>query len=197
MTPKQKRIIAALALANGFIILALVVLITPPFSTRHHPFGGVYPERSRRAQGRPLPTSAPGVLPQGTCQTPPSLGSGEAWDATQLLAQAGLGGTATLNRDGVLRFEIACPCAPGQTADEVAQLAWVAFDVALALSEDDECSSFNQVAVSITSQTDHGACPYYWQVSASVSMADLVAFSAGELSEDEFVERVTYMVDIQ
>ena len=32
------------------------------------------------------------------------------------------------------------------------------------------------------------------RISASVSAADLAAFSAGELSEDEFIDRVTYAI---
>ena len=35
-----------------------------------------------------------------------------------------------------------------------------------------------------------------WQISANVSTADLVAFSAGDLSEDEFIERVTYTTGV-
>ena len=31
-----------------------------------------------------------------------------------------------------------------------------------------------------------------WQISASVSAADLAAFGAGELGEDECIERVVY-----
>jgi len=77
--------------------------------------------------------------------------------------------------------------APGQTADEAAQLVWTAFDVALALDED-ECDLFTEVEVTILAQgiqTDT-------HISASVSAADLAALSAGELSENEFIERVTY-----
>ena len=90
---------------------------------------------------------------------------------------------------GPLRFETVCTLAPGQTADEAAQLVWTVFDVALALDED-ECGSFTEVKVTILAQgiqTDT-------QIYASVSAADLAAFSAGELSEDEFIERVIYTI---
>ncbi len=180
MTPKQKRAITTLAVADIVVILALVVLMTHPFGTNPSPFSHSY-------------TPPP---PQQTCQ----------WQATQLLAQAGLGGTVTLTPDGPLRFEIAYPIAPGQAADEAAQSVWTAFDVALALQEqEDKCAIFTQVEVVIpaiqlsthdeahSSQTS-AFSP--WQVSASVSTTDLMALSAGELSEDEFIERVTYIINV-
>ncbi len=92
-----------------------------------------------------------------------------------------------LTPGGPLRFEIAYSLAPGQTADEAAQLVWAALDVALALDEG-ECGSFTQVEVTILARGVQADT----QVNASVSAADLVAFGAGELSEDEFVERVVY-----
>jgi hypothetical protein len=207
MTRKQKRIVAALALANVLIILALAVLVTRISGDRepHRPRSGEAPFPGPGT----LPSAEPRTGPQGAGQA--SAGSdsggttraGEAWQATQLLAQAGLGGTVTLNSEGTLYVEIASPYVPGQTADEVAQLAWVVFDVALALSTSsgqaldtgDGRDSFNQVAVSITSPADRGGSPAPWRIHASVSMVDLQAFSTGELSEDEFVERVTYTVD--
>ncbi len=161
MTQKQRRIIAALAVANTIVILALVVLVMRPSGT---------------SPSLPPHFHTP-TLPQGTCQ----------WKATQLLAQAGLGGTVALTPGGPLRFEIAYSLAPGQTADEAAQLVWAALDVALALDEG-ECGSFTQVEVTILARGVQADT----QVNASVSAADLVAFGAGELSEDEFVERVVY-----
>lgn len=161
MTSKQKRIVAALAVANIIIVLILAVLVTRPFGA---------------APSLPPHSHTP-TLPQGPCQ----------WKAAQLMAQAGLGGTVALTPGEPLRFEIVCAPTPGQAADEAAQLVWTAFDVALALDED-ECGSFTQVEVAILAQgiqTDT-------HISASVSAADLAALSAGELSEDEFIERVTY-----
>jgi len=112
------------------------------------------------------------------------------WQAAQHLAQAGLGGTVTSSPDGVLLFEITHTLAPGQTANDAAQLVWTALDVVLALDRAGECGSFTQVEITILAQGDQVAT----RVSARVSAADLAAFGAGELSEDEFIERVTYMV---
>jgi len=180
MTPRQKRFIATLAIADIVVILALVVLVARPSST------------SRSS----LPHSRTPTPPQQTCQ----------WQAVQLLTQAGLGGTVTLTPGGPLRFEIIHPIAPGQTVDEAAQSVWTAFDVALALQEqENECAVFTQIKVIIlavrpgahdeahSSQAD---ALNSWQISANVSTADLVAFSAGELSEDEFIERVTYTTGV-
>ncbi len=184
MTPRQKRIIVTLATANIAIILALVVLVTRPTSI-HTPT---------------LPHPHTPTTPAEACQTSPS--SADVWQATQLLAQAGLGGTVTLPPDGSLCFEIVYPLAPGHAAtppvppeaegsdiERAAQSVWTAFDVALALQEQEgECATFTQVQVMILAsgiQTDT-------QISASVSAADLADFSAGELSEDEFIKRVTY-----
>ncbi|MBE9471719.1 MAG: hypothetical protein IMY75_06415 [Chloroflexi bacterium] len=183
MTSKQRRIIAVLAVANTIVILALVVLVTRPSSTHLSP-----------SPHSPTPTLPHSPTPQQeTCQ----------WRATQLLAQAGLGGTVVLTPDGSLRFEITYPLAPGQVPEEAAQLVWTVFDVALALDElagsggqeagsknEDTNGSFTQVEVTILAQgiqTDT-------QVSATVSAADLAAFGAGELGEDEFIERVVYSI---
>jgi hypothetical protein len=167
MTQRQKRIITLLAVANIVVILALLSLVTQP--------SGTGPSA--------LPTPHSPSAPRQTCQ----------WHATQLLARAGLGGTVTLTPDGPLRFEIAYPLAPGQTADEAAQAAWAAFEVALTLQEaEDECASFTQVEVMILAQ-DHRTDA---QINVSVSGADLMAFDAGELSEDQFIERVSYSISI-
>ena len=177
MTPRQKRFIAALAIANSVVILALVVLVTHPSGTSPSPLPHTpMPSLPHSHTSTPPHTHTP-TPPQETCQ----------WQATQLLAQAGMGGTVTLTPDGPLRFDIAYPLAPGQTADEAAQLVWTAFDVSQALVED-ECNPFTRVEVTVLAQgslTDT-------QISASASVADLVAFGAGELSEDEFIERVAY-----
>jgi hypothetical protein len=167
MTPRQKRTIATLAIADIAVILALVVLVARPSGT----------------SPSPLPNSYAPTPPQQTCQ----------WQATQLLAQAGLGGTLTMTPDGLLRFEITHPIAPGQTANEVAQSVWAAFDIAMSLQEQkEECAIFTQVEVIILAHIGHTDT----QISASVSAADLAAFSTGELSEEEFIERVTYATSV-
>ena len=163
MTTRQKRTIAILAVADIVAILALVVLVTHPATTG--------------LSSSPAPHTP--TTPRQTCQ----------WRATQLLARAGLGGTVTLTPDGPLRFEIAYPLTPGQTADEAAQSVWTAFDVALALQEqEEECAIFTEVEVTIIAHDIQTGT----RVSASVSVADLMAFDVGELSEDRFIERVTY-----
>ena len=124
------------------------------------------------------------------------------------MAQAGLGGTVTLTSGNSLRFEITQSLSHPvtQSPNEAAQSVWTAFDVALALQEqEDECATFTQVEVTIlavrlnahdeahSGQTDAFSS---WQIYASVSAADLEAFSAGELSENEFIERVTYTTSV-
>jgi len=111
---------------------------------------------------------------------------------------------------GSLHFQIAYPLASDQAVDAdidhasadidrasadidrasaAAQSVWTAFDVALALQEQEaRCTIFTQVEVTVliqNGQTDT-------RISASVRTADLVAFHAGELSEDDFIDRVTY-----
>ena len=214
MTPRQKHTIVILAIADIVVILTLVVLVTRPSGTNPLPLSHASTEPSGRGSAK-SPTAR-----QRTCQ----------WQAAQLLTRAGLGGTVRLTPDGLLRFEITHPVAPGQTADAAAQSVWTAFDVALVLQEQEdeahqgeahrhrnECAIFTQVeviilAVRLSPSAGSGQVPSAgfrtgahdeahsnqaavfssWQISASVSVADLVAFSAGELSEDEFIERVTY-----
>jgi len=167
MTLRQKHIVAILAIADILVIVALVVLLTRPPGTSPSP------------HSRP---QAPSALQQA-CQ----------WRATQLLADAGLGGTATLTPDGPLQLRISYPLAPGQTVDEAAQSAWPAFDVALALHERAaECAIFTIVEITILAHNDQPDT----RIDASVSVEDLAAFHAGELSEDAFIERVTYTTNV-
>lgn len=195
MTPRQKRIIAALVIANGVVILALAVLATHLSGTTFSsPLPRPYGTMPRSGVGpygtMPHPTAIPGALPQETCQL----------KAAQLLAQAGLGGTVTLTAGESLRFEIVYPLAPGHTADEAAQQVWTAFDVALAL-EEERCGVFSQVEVTILAVRPdaHGEAQGVQddtRISASVSAVNLGAFSAGELGEDKFIERVSYTTSI-
>ncbi len=188
MTQKQKTIIAALVIVNILVILALVVLVTRSPGTNLSPL----PTPTLPARTLSPRPEGPTETPQEKSPTPSaSLPEPCQWKAARLLAQAGLGGAVTLTPDGILRFEIAHTLAPGHTADDAAQLVWIAFDVALALSEVDECTIFTQVEVAILAQGGQTST----QISASVSAADLAAFGTGALSEHEFVERVTYTVD--
>jgi len=162
MTQRQKHIIVILAIADIIVILALVGLVTQATNTRTSPDAHL----STLIQS-----------PQ-TCQ----------WQATQLLAHTGIGGTVALTPEGPLRFHLDYPLAPDQTAEYAAQSVWTAFDVALALQEKAECAFFTNVEVIILAHNDRHAA----QISATVSAADLAAFGDGELSEEEFLERVTY-----
>jgi hypothetical protein len=213
MTPRQKDIISALALANVIVIVAWIVLVTRPS----------YPDPMSRIRIRVSPVPTP-TLAYWKCQ----------WQATQLLAQAGLGGTVTPVPDGLLHFEISSPIAPLdsdpadrnpadqnlEAVDEAAQAVWTVFDVALALQErmdrnpadenpEDVCPPFTRIQVTILAarpgaQATADAAgplirrdqliPSVMRISASVSAADLAAFGAGELSEDEFIDRVTYTI---
>jgi hypothetical protein len=138
--------------------------------------------------GRLPASSAPAVWepPHQPCQ----------WQATQRLAQAGLAGTVTLIPNGPLRFEIMYPPDPQEIprfarndkqdtdrgAGLAAQSVWTAFDIALGMVS--ECPTFTRVEVTILAPDTH--------IHASVRTLDLVALSTGELSENEFIERVTY-----
>ena len=162
MSPRQKYIVITLAIANVVAILALVALLTRTLTPSH--------------------PHTPTLLPE-TCQTLPR--SAIAWRATQLLAQAGLGGRAALTTGGSLDLKINYPLAPSQTMDDAAQAVWTAFDIALALHEE-ECPAFTQVTVMVHSNQTNT------QINASVNTSDLIAFGANELSQDEFIEHVIF-----
>ena len=107
--------------------------------------------------------------------------------AAQMLAQASLGGAVTWLPDGSLRFEIAYSAPPGQTPDDAAQLVWNAFDIALALHERKCAFSSTEVVISDRDRLHR-------QLNARVSVEDLAALGAGKLSENRFIERVTYTI---
>jgi hypothetical protein len=188
MTLKQKRTIAILAIANVIVILTLVGLMAHPTGT-----------------STSSSSSSPTLLPlQPTCQASPQPAAIE--QATHLLAQAGLGGMVTLDPNGSLNFDIVAPDRVDRTSsasetasaeDDAAQSVWTAFDIALALNDLAQesakpCAAFTQIRVTILvrgRQTDT-------QIEANASLPDLVAYDAGELSESEFIERVTYDVNV-
>jgi hypothetical protein len=196
MSRRQKRIVAILAIANTLVIATLMTLMLPAITNRPPPHSN--------SQQVPLQE-------QVVCQ----------WQATQLLARAGIGGTVTLTPQGVpsewpsrkyglLRFQLAHPLAPGETIDEAAQWIWAVFDVALALQERAPCAPifqlqgekrnapFTDVEVTIVLVQDiHDGGQPIAQITASVSAADLVAFGVGEMSEGEFIERVSYAIDLE
>jgi hypothetical protein len=165
MARKQKRILIAVAISPGILILTLAVL----------------------AQCSPNPSELPSPTPS---VLPPSHRECQQKGA-QLLAQTELAGTVTLLPEGVLRLEIPYTLAPNQTVEDAAQLVWTAFDVALALQKQDECVPLIHVAVAILLQGEQVDA----RIDASVSAADLAAFGAGDLSEEAFIERVTYTIE--
>ncbi len=181
MTPRQKRIVTALAVVTIVVIVALVLLVT--LSLRAIPPS--IPASS-------LETSTPhesSLLADEALTAAASLPAGCQWRAAQLMAEAGLGGTVALSPDGILRFDVVYPLALDQPIDEAAQATWLVFDVALALVGDG-CDTFSQVEVAIRARNDQGDV----LINASVSAPDLIAFGAGELTEDEFIHRVTYRI---
>jgi len=105
------------------------------------------------------------------------------------LARAGLDGAVTLTSGGTLRFDLAYALSPGQAVDEAAQSIWLAFDIAQILVEEG-CNLFTQVEVIVLAQGNQTTT----RIDARVRTADLVAFSAGELNEDAFTQRVDYQV---
>ena len=96
--------------------------------------------------------------------------------------------TVTLTTNGLLQFEITQPLTPGQGADEAAQSVWTAFDIALALQEQEACALFSRIEVTISAHSGQADT----QIQASVHTVDLAAYDAGELNQDQFIERVAY-----
>jgi hypothetical protein len=182
MKPKQKRIVALLVAANVVLVLGLVLWIFQALNAN--------PSSTRQSEGV-AGASTPDDAELTVVPLLPTTPSHEAcqWKAAQLLAHARLNGAVTLTPAGVLRFDIVYSLAPGQVADEAAQSIWLAFDIALDLVEE-ECNLFTQVEVIVLAQGNATST----RISARVSTADLVAFDAGELSEDQFAARVTYHV---
>jgi hypothetical protein len=198
MKPKQKRIVAVLVTANVVVILGLVLWIShsltknpsplPTSTSRSEELAGAF-ESPPVPSVRDIPTpGSPALAGPPSLPTASSYGACQ-WKAAQLLARAGLDGTVALTSDGTLRFDITSSLTPGQAVDEAAQSIWIAFDIALALVEEG-CDFFTQVEVVVLAQGSQTSA----HISASVSAADLIAFDAGELSEDQFAARVTYHV---
>lgn len=168
MTLRQKRIIAALAIANGVVILALVLFVVR------------FPGATAPASLTPMPTSE--SLAPDECR----------WRAAQLLAQTDLSGAVELGSDGLLHFKTIQTLAPGQAPDVAAQQVWAAFDIALRL-ENENCA-FSQVEVSILALRPHeeGLGQRGLYIDALVSADDLTAFGTGELSESALIDQVVY-----
>lgn len=105
-----------------------------------------------------------------------------------MLSQAGLGGTVT-QADETLQFDLSYRVAQDAHGEDVAQQVWKAFDVGLALA-DDQCNTFSRIEIVI--EADGASRPS--RVFAAVDMADLEAYHGGELSENAFIDRVQYRI---
>jgi len=166
VTTRQKLIIAALAAADIVVILAIALLYV------HYT---VY---------QPLPEPVSAAFESHNCR----------WQTAVLMAQARLSGTATITSDDTLRFEIIYPLTQEQQADQAAQAIWDAFDVAWALqSQYRSCATFARVEVVVTARREHQETDEA-SFSAVASVTDLVALYTGSLSEETFIERVSYSV---
>ncbi len=167
MTARQKRIVGSLALANVVVIVALVVAMTRP------------------VPDVPAPASAPSrTVFEETCR----------WYAARALAEAGGGGAVFLTSQGTLTFEVSHRLASGDPVDAAAQQVWVAFDAARALRGIDQCEDVSRIAVTIWALPPSASEQSAEHIHAAVGRADLEAFGAGELSEEELIDRVHYTV---
>ena len=172
MNRKQKRTIITLALANLIVLVALAVTVTNQVS--------LVPADSDTVQPS-SPYSSPTPPP------PPSLCQ---WQATQMMAQTGLMGSAILTPGGTLQFRLAYPLRANQRPDTAAQAVWDAFDIALALQQQAICADFTQIEVIIQANSPLTDT----LIRASVPSVDLHAYARGTISETTFIERVTYQV---
>jgi len=190
MTPKQKLTVAILVIANVALILTVVSLVVRSSGTNTSSL----PTLTSRPTSWAAPWAGAATPMREAEFTGEAPWSGDCqWKAVQLLAQAGLGGRVALASDGLLRFEIVHSLASGETPGDAAQLVWSAFDVAQALLDQallQQGCEFTRVEIVVLAQGDQSDT----RINASVSAADLAAFGAGELSEGEFIERVTYTI---
>jgi hypothetical protein len=180
MNPRQKRIVTILAMVNGIVILGLVaLLLRGSGSASPSPLPAPAAAAPRRTGTSPLTVPPPASTAEATaralCQ----------WQAAQYLAQAGLGGTVHLAPD-VLRFDLVQAAGETPPLDPSTEAIWTAFDIALSVMGNG-CTMFDHVEVSILTQGDHRS-----GTNARVRAADLAAFGTGELSEEAFIQRVTY-----
>ncbi len=178
LRPKQKRILIALAMLNLIALIGLIYLVGRP-STHLSP---------------PTPQPSVSAIDLKTC--PADSVADETWEATRQMAELSLNGGVALDTSGVLHFEIvhllsqpASSPVTSATLDEAAQSAWLAFDAAQALLDrHGDCSPFTDVEVTILVLDEQPQA----QLDFHVRAADLLAFHVGELSEEAFIDRVTY-----
>ncbi len=168
MTPRQKRIIGALAIANGVILLALIVFVTR--------FSG---SSSSAPLSTPVSTHLSGSLSAQECEQ----------RALQSILRAGFGGTVAVVPGESLQLNLVYPMAPDESVDDLAQRVWTAFDIAIALT-DDGCDIVSRIDVRLEPRSHGAQGPT--QIYASVDAVELKAFYEGELSESAFIDLVRY-----
>ena len=165
MTNRKKLILIALAMTNLLIISALILVVLRPV---------VAP---------PMAVSTPaGSEYYPLCE----------WQAAQRMAAAQLSGSVRITNDHILHFDITHRLRDDQSGEDAAQLIWLAFDIAQSLQESEACNVFTQVDITISTHNNNAQQTH---ITGSVSAADLAKFSAGELSEEAFIDRVMYTID--
>ena len=124
----------------------------------------------------PAPVSAiPSGPSQASCQ---SIGA-------QLLAGRGLAGTARLDADGALRFELSGTDVSGGPLPRASEVAWDALAVAPALPETG-CGPFPSVRVDVPDPAGQAGS----RLLVELSWIDLRAWARRELDDSELAARV-------
>lgn len=90
---------------------------------------------------------------------------------------------------GSLELDLVYRVSPDDGLDDAVQQVWTAFDIAVALTED-QCDIVSRVEVQIEPQPQ--SAEGLTQFRASADVADLKAFHSGGVSENEFINRVQY-----
>jgi hypothetical protein len=182
MTKRQILVVAVLGLANGLAIAAVVLWVVGTLRTPTHSSVREMPTAGRAASSLTpttvVPTRIVAIGPLDPCE----------WRAAESLAGAGLVGTVTYSPTQLLRFDIRYAPAPDRAPDDAAQLVWIAFDVAVALQETAECRDLKLLSVHVLIPSPEGNL----QVTAEVDTEDVTAFYNGQLTEERFIDRVTY-----
>lgn len=189
MSPKQKLVIALLAMGNVLVIAALLVSVV-----QHARSANV------SVAALPAPTAAP-VATVAPRATPIDRYTARAlaierdctWRAVQLMAYTGLRGTVAWAPGGALDFELVFPLGPVQPTDVAAQAVWTAFDIGLALQQVERCAGFRTVSVDVLVLADQSQ----HEISVGLSADDLAAYGAGALTDDELAARAAYSVRTQ
>ncbi len=165
MTPRQRRILVVLAAANVVLVLAGILYVA-------RPSGSVLLDGSPS----PAPTLDGRLGLSSVCEE----------RATELLSRAGFGGTVAM-ADGTLQLDLVYRVPRDGPAGDAAQQAWRVFDIALALAARG-CGTFSDLEMVIRPQGDLRQDQAY----VAVSLDDLLAFRAGELTEGTLLDRVVY-----